>query len=284
MPSFPIIDTHLHLWDPKKLRYPWLDNIPMLNKSFLLGDYEVATKDLDVVKMVFVQCECEFAQCEEEVDLVTQFANIDKRIKGIVAWAPLENGLAVKEVLDRYSENKLVKGVRRIIQFEADPEFCLQKEFVQGVQLLAQYNYTFDICVSHSQLGNAIKLVQLCPGVQFILDHIGKPDIKNQLLDPWRSQILQLSKFDNVCCKLSGLVTEANHTEWKREELASYLHYMLEYFTPDRLMFGGDWPVVLQAANYTDWVEILDWALSSLSPTDLRKIYQKNAERVYSIN
>jgi L-fuconolactonase len=233
--------------------------------------------------MIFMQCECEFSQCEAEVDWVTRLADIDERIKGIVAWAPLEKGLVVKEVLDRYSENKLVKGIRRIIQFESNPEFCLQKEFVQGVQLLAEYNYTFDICVSHGQLEKVIKLVRLCPDVRFVLDHIGKPDIKNQLLDPWRSQLLELSNYDNVCCKLSGLVTEANHTEWKKEDLVSYFSYVLEYFTPDRLLFGGDWPVVLQAANYTEWLETLDWLLSALALNDLLKIYRENAERVYRI-
>ena len=284
MPSFPITDTHLHLWDPNNLRYPWLDNIPLLNKPFLPGDYAAATSDLQIEKMVFVQCECEFAQCEAEVDWVTQCAAIDNRVKGIVAWAPLENGLAAKEVLDRYSENKLVKGIRRIIQFESDPEFCLRNDFVKGVQLLPQYNYPFDICISHHQLEKVISLVRQCPEVQFILDHIGKPDIKNQQLEPWRSQIFELSKFDNVWCKLSGLVTEADHTEWKKEDLLSYIQAVLECFTPQRIMFGGDWPVVLEAASYIEWVETLDWALSGLSQEDLRKIYKENAESFYSIN
>lgn len=283
MPSFSIIDTHLHLWDPEVLRYPWLDSIPLLNRSFLLEDYESATAENQVDKMVFVQCECEFSQCEEEVEWVTHLATLDQRIKGIVAWAPLEQGLESAKILDRYSENKLVKGIRRIIQFEPDPDFCLREGFVKGVQLLSRYNYTFDICVAHHQLDNVIKLVQVFPETQFILDHIGKPDIKNHSVEPWRSHIKELAKLDNVHCKLSGLVTEADHKKWKQDDLIDYIQAVLKYFTPHKLMFGGDWPVILQASSYKKWIETLDWALSDLSQNELLKIYQNNAERLYRI-
>ena len=117
MPAFPIIDTHLHLWDPQHLNYPWLDDVPLLNKPYLLEDYEKATAHVDVDKMVFLQCECAFDQCEQEASWITELAAVDNRIQGIVPWAPLELGHKASDVLDRYAENKLIKGIRRIIQF-----------------------------------------------------------------------------------------------------------------------------------------------------------------------
>lgn len=223
MPSFSIVDTHLHVWDPAHLRYPWLDSIELLNKRYLLKDYQAETKGIEIEKMVFVQCECASEQCEEEVAWATQLSQEDKRLQGIVAWAPLEMGKAVIPMLDRYKTNPLVKGIRRIIQFEPDPDFCLRPSFLAGVQLLADYGFTFDICVAHHQLQKAIALVRACPDVTFVLDHMGKPDIKNHLMDAWKSHISELSAMHNVHCKLSGLLTEADHVGWKSQDIGDYV-------------------------------------------------------------
>ena len=284
MPSFSIIDTHVHLWNPGELRYPWLDDLPLLNKPYLPPDYYAATRQLSIEKTVFVQCECTVEQCEKETEWVTSFAKLDEKMCGIVAWAPLENGKAAAEVLERYTDNKLVKGIRRIIQYEPDPGFCLTKEFIEGVQLLTNYNFSFDICVSHLQLEYVVGLVRACPKVQFILDHMGKPDIRNQRTEPWRSQVRQLSEFENVYCKVSGLVTEADHNRWESWQLQPFIDTVIEYFTPDRLIFGGDWPVVTQAANYQKWVDTLDSLLIGLHEQQLVKIYRTNAEQFYRLH
>jgi L-fuconolactonase len=283
MPSFPIIDTHLHLWDPQHLRYPWLDDIPLLNQPYLLEHYKKATTHIKVDKMVFLQCECIFEQCEQEAAWITKLAQIDSRIQGIVPWAPLEKGEIARDVLDRFSENNLVKGIRRVIQFEPDIEFCLQSRFIRGVQLLADYDFSFDICISHLQLKNAIKFVKQCPEVQFMFDHIGKPDIKNQVFEPWKTELRELARMENVYCKISGLVTEADHKHWKKEDLKPYMDHVLECFGVDRICFGGDWPVAFQATEYPRWVETLDWALEEYSEDDLRKIYRENAIAFYKL-
>lgn len=283
MPTKPIIDTHLHLWDPNNLRYPWLDEIPLLNKPYLLNDYDDATSGIIVEKMVFVQCECLFSQCEQEAEWVTRLAQADERIQGIVPWAPLEKGEGAKDILERFSQNQLVKGIRRIIQFEPDDGFCLQPGFIRGVRMLAEYNMSFDLCISHLQLKNTIKLVQLCPQVHFILDHIGKPNIKDQLFEPWKKELKELATLKNVCCKMSGLVTEADHKIWKMEDLKPYVVYALEAFGVERIMFGGDWPVATQAAGYSVWVDALDRALAGLSENELQKIYHDNALKFYKL-
>ena len=172
MLNFPIIDTHLHLWNPSYLRYPWLDSNELLNRPYLLDQFRQACGAVQVEQMVFLQCECEFSQFREEANWVTALAKDEPRITGIVPWAPLEKGEDVRADLELLSANPLIKGIRRIIQFEPDPEFCLRPDFVKGVQALPDYGLHFEICVAHSQLANTLKMVDQCPNTQFILNHI----------------------------------------------------------------------------------------------------------------
>jgi L-fuconolactonase len=283
MPSFPIVDTHLHIWDLSRLRYPWLASVPKLNRNHLIEDYQQACGPVQVGKMVFVQCECDPVQAPEEAEWVSEVAKKDPRIRGIVAWAPLEKGDAAEPDLVRLNDNPRVKGIRRIIQFEPDIGFCLRPDFVRGVQSLHAYGLSFDLCINHLQLANTIRLVKQCPDVSFVLDHIGKPDIKAGRLDPWRAELRELSRLENVTCKLSGLVTEADHAKWKPADLRPYLDHVVECFGFDRVMYGGDWPVSTQAADYPRWVATLDEALQGCSREDLRKVYVTNAEEFYRV-
>jgi L-fuconolactonase len=283
MPSFPIVDTHVHIWDLARLRYPWLASVPKLNKDHLIGDYRRACGTVEVAKMVFVQCECDPSQFQQEAEWVSHVARAEPRMRGMVAWAPLEKGLAAEPDLSRLAGNSLVKGIRRIIQFESDVEFCLRPDFVRGVQMLHGHGLSFDLCINHLQLANTIKLVRQCPDVSFVLDHIGKPDIKAGRLDPWRAELRELSRMENVWCKLSGLVTEADHAKWTPADLRPYIDHVVDCFGFDRVMFGGDWPVSTQATEYPRWVETLDEALHGASASELRKIYVTNAEGFYRV-
>ncbi|MSU23110.1 MAG: amidohydrolase [Opitutus sp.] len=283
MPNFPIVDTHLHLWDLGRLRYPWLASVPALNKNHLIDDYRRACGSVAVAKMVFLQCECDATQHLAEADWVTEVARTDPRIRGIVPWAPVERGEAAGDALSQLAANPLVKGIRRIIQFEADQGFCLKPEFVRGVQLLHTHGLSFDLCINHRQLANTIKLVRQCPNVSFVLDHIGKPDIKAGLLDPWRAELRELSRLENVWCKVSGLVTEADFATWTPADLRPYLDHVIDCFGFGRVMFGGDWPVSTQATDYPRWVATLDDALRGCSPDELRQLYVTNAEKFYRV-
>lgn len=283
MPSFPIIDTHLHLWDPGRLRYPWLAEVPGLNRSHLIDDYRRACGAVDVAKMVFVQCDCDPAQALDEVNWVTDVARGDHRLRGIVAQAPLERGETAGAHLAQLAKNPLVKGVRRLIQSEVDDAFCLRPDFVRGVQLLPRHGFSFDLCILHRHLAATITLVRQCPQVTFILDHIGKPDIKSGRLDPWRAELRELSQLENVWCKVSGLVTEADLARWSPADLQPYLDHVFACFGFDRVMFGGDWPVSTLASEYPRWVEVLDDALRGATPDELQRFYVRNAERVYRL-
>ena len=282
--KIPIIDTHLHIWDIDNLDYPWLEEVPPLNRTFLIDDYRAATKNFNIEKMVFLQCEAEFSQYRDEVDWVSSIAREQEpRIRGIVAWAPLEKGAACREDLEWLARNPLVKGVRRIIQFEPDMAFCLRPDFVAGVRLLAEYGLTFDICIDHRHYENTIKFIEQVPDVPMILDHIGKPGIKEGLLDPWRDQVRRMAAFPNVHCKVSSLATEADHENWTVDGLRPYVDHIFECFGFDRTVFGGDWPVSTLAATYDTCVTTLEELVSGASEEELTKLFHDNAERFYNV-
>jgi predicted TIM-barrel fold metal-dependent hydrolase len=284
MPDFPIVDAHVHLWDPARFRIPWLDGNALLDQPYLLEEYRAHTAGVEVEALVYLQVEVAPAYSLLEAQFVADLARDDRRIKAIVAWAPLEDGMRARSYLDALVKiSPLVKGVRRIVQGESDPNFSLRPDFVRGTQLLADYGLSCDICIYHPQLAATIELVRQCPQVQFILDHLGKPAIKDHLLEPWRAQLAELAGLPNVICKISGAATEADHQGWQAEDLEPYIAHALAVFGEDRVAFGGDWPVVLMAAPYSRWVATLDALTAQLAPEAKRKLWAENARRFYRL-
>jgi L-fuconolactonase len=280
----PMIDTHVHLWDPTRLRIPWLDTIELLNAPFGMLEYDTHTGGLPIEGLVYVQVDVAPAYGLIEAQQIAALANEEPRLQGIVAYAPLEDGLRVRSYLDALvAISPLIKGVRRIVQGEADPAYCLRPDFVLGVRQLASYGLSCDICIKHEQLGPTVGLVRLCPEVQFILDHLGKPDIKGGQFEPWASQLAELASLPNVCCKISGMVTEADHAGWQVSDLAPYVAHALAVFGEDRVLYGGDWPVVLLASEYQRWVAALDVLTEELSATARQKLWAENGRRVYRL-
>jgi len=218
----------------------------------------------------------------QEVEWVTSLAQLEPRIQAIVAFSPLEQGEDVRAYLQKLMAYPLVKGVRRLIQSEAQG-FCIQPDFVKGVQLLTEFGYSFDICVLHYQLEDVLQLVQQCPEVSFVLDHIGKPNIKTGLFDPWRKQIIALANFPNVSCKISGLATEADWETWTPEILKPYVNQVISAFGPERIMFGGDWPVSTLATTYQNWVETLEGITAVYSNEIQHQLFYQNANSFYKM-
>ncbi len=282
--SKPVVDSHVHLINPELLNYCWKDNNPLFHKLYLLQDYKKACGNIKIEKIVFVEVFREPSQYLKEVEWITRLAKYEPRIKGIVAWAPLEDREKARIALGKLSKNLLVKGVRRIIQHEKDIEFCLRPDFIKGVQILTDYNFSFDICVFPRHLENTVKFVNQCPEVRFVLDHMGKPDIKNQMFDPWRKWIKELSQAPDLYCKVSGIVTEADPKHWKEDDLKPYLYYVLECFGFDRVMYGGDWPFVLTASKYKRWFEAISFLVDEFSDAELNKLFYKNAMDFYSLD
>lgn len=284
MPDFPIVDSHVHLADPKRFAYAWTKNAPSLNRTVLPADLTKAAAPVKVDQIVFVEVDVDYPRHIDEAAWVQSLAQSDPRLKGMVAALPLEQGKAAKAELDKLRQNKILRGIRRLIQNQADPDFCIQPNFIEGLKLLSTHDLVFDICIFHHHLPNAIKMVRQCPEVRFVLDHIGKPGIKAGLMDPWRKGLKELASLPNVHCKISGVTTEADHKNWTREQLKPYIAHTIDTFGFDRVMYGGDWHVLELAGTYPQWVEIVDWVVDSATPAEKRKLFRDNAIRFYRLD
>jgi L-fuconolactonase len=286
MPLGPIVDSHVHLWDPTRFRMSWLDGNGILDKPYGLTDYRAHTQGVDVEAIVYLQVEVNPPYSLLEAQWVADLDDAGSpSIGAIVPWAPLEDGEHARSFIEALvAIDPRIRGIRRLYQDEPNIDFCVQPEFIRGVRLLPEYNLSFDLCLKHPQLANTIEFVRSCPKVSFVLDHIAKPDIKAGLLDPWRTEIRQLAAFPNVLCKLSGMVTEADTQHWTIDDLRPYYETIYGAFGEDRVMFGGDWPVVLTASRWRRWADTLDELTASLSETQKRKLWRENARRFYRID
>lgn len=276
-----IIDSHMHLWNPALLTYAWLESEPPLNRPFLPADFRTAVTNLEVESAVFVQADCLPEQGIDEVKWVSKIAG-DVPVSGIVAFAPLEQGNAVRPTLEALKQYPLVKGIRRLIQSEG-AGFATRHDFFEGVQALADYDFSFDLCIRHHQLADVIELVSRCPNVNFVLDHVGKPDIAHGEIARWGEEIQVLAQHENVACKLSGMVTEANLTAWTTDDLRPYVEHVLNAFGSHRVMFGSDWPVCTLAASYARWLETAQQFISHLPADEQECILYGNAKHFYRL-
>lgn len=232
MSNMTLIDSHVHLWDTARLDYPWLTGIPAIDSPHLPGEYRDASEGYDVEKLVFVQCDVADGQSRDEVRWISELAETDEpRIAGIVAWAPVAEGSAVAPELEWLATMPLVGGVRQLIQPEADNAFCAKPDFVRGVQLVGQAGLSFDLCIKgDGQFASVLALVEQCPDVRFVLDHIGKPFIAEGIVEPWAGYIGQLAEASNVFCKISGVTTEAVWESWSPDSLRPYTDIVFEAY------------------------------------------------------
>ncbi len=284
MIDFPIIDTHVHLWNPDRFRMAWLDGNELLNQPYDYSQFRQHSSQNSLEAFVYVEVGVEPAYAFLEAQWVANLAQQEVNLKGIVAAAPLEDGERLRYYLQALTAlGPQIKGVRRLLQDEADPAFCLQPGFVEGVRLLPEFGLSFDLCIRHYQLPAVIELVKRCPETNFILDHIAKPDIRHGLSDPWQEHISELATRPNVVCKISGLVTEADHQNWTEADLVPYVNHVLAAFGEERVLFGSDWPVALLASDYTRWVQTLDNLTAGLSAEARGKLWAGNARRFYRL-
>jgi L-fuconolactonase len=283
MPEFPIVDAHVHLYDPGVIRYGWMAGRPVLDRQRLMAQLDAERGPVEIEALVWVEVGADPGQYLQEASFAHGLARADRRIRALVAHAPLERGAAVTPDLEKLAAHGLTRGIRRLLQDEPDDAFCLQPSFVEGVQLLARFDLSFDICVYHRQLAGALELVRRCSEVRFVLDHAGKPGIRAGLMEPWCTHIAELAALPNVWCKLSGLITEADHAQWTRAHLRPYIQHVIECFGCERVMFGSDWPVAEETHRCREWVEIVDRALAGVSEVERRKVFRDNAIAFYRL-
>jgi len=272
------IDAHQHFWKFDPVRDSWIDHtMQKIQKDFLPEDLLWLLTENNFEGCVAVQA----SQSEEETKFLVELAKNNDFIKGVVGWADLCSK-NIAERLGHFSIQEKIKGFRHVVQGEPD-DFMFRKDFRNGIAALKQYNYTYDILIFHRQLPAAINLIQTFPDQAFVIDHIAKPDIKSGDILSWKKGIEEISKHENVFCKISGMVTEADWNLWKADDLKPYLDVVFDNFSIDKLMFGSDWPVCNVAADYTTVVKTLENYISHFSIEDQNKIWYQNAKLFYKL-
>ena len=273
------VDSHQHFWIFDLVRDTWItEEMVNIRGDFLPDDLKPILDQNNVTACVAVQAD----QSDAETAFLLDLAEKNSFIKGIVGWVDLRSA-DLREQLEHYRVFDKLKGFRHIVQAE-EPGFMLEPAFLKGVAALKDYGFTYDILVGSSQIREAAKLVELNPGQNFVLDHLGKPPIKSREIHAWSADIAELAAHENVYCKLSGMVTEADPDNWRPAHLYPYMDIVLNAFGVRRVMFGSDWPVCKLAAEYDEVCDLTDSYLESLSVNEQELIWAGNAIKFYKLD
>jgi L-fuconolactonase len=250
----------------------------VIQRDFLPSDLAPILQAHHIDGCVSVQAD----QTEKETNFLLEFANENEFIKGVVGWVDLRAD-DVYERLEHYSQFKKLKGFRHVVQGESDSEFMLRPKFKNGIIELGVYDFTYDILIYHYQLEQAIQFVKQHPEQKFVLDHIGKPDIKSGEFFEWQTNIKKLALHQNVYCKVSGMVTENEWKDWKISDFKVYLESVVKAFGTERLMYGSDFPVCTLAATYGEQLNIVKEYFSAFTSLEKKKIMGDNAIKFYNL-
>jgi L-fuconolactonase len=274
------IDSHHHFWQYDPAQYDWIvDSMSVLRRDFLPDDLRRRTAQAGVDGVVSVQAR----QTLDETWWLLSLAKRHDFIRGVVGWVPLASPDLRRDLESLAREHKLV-GMRHVVQGEPDENFILRDDFNRGVAALLDFGLRYDILIFERHLPQTIRFVDRHPGQLFVLDHVAKPRIKAREIEPWRENIAELARRDNVYCKVSGMVTEADPRNWTPEQVRPYFDVVLEAFGPDRLMFGSDWPVCLVGIDYQRWGEIVRGWTESLTTSEQDRIFGGTAIEAYGLD
>ena len=273
------IDAHHHLWRYSAAEYGWIDDsMGALRRDFLPKDLVAAMASVGVDGAVTVQAR----QSLEETRWLLGLADDCEAIRGVVGWAPIA-GEEFPSVMEEFADRKKLKGLRHIIQGEKDENYILREDFNSGIRAMLGSGLVYDILIYERHLPQTIEFVDRHPEQVFVLDHVAKPMIREGLLEPWAARIRELGKRENVWCKVSGMVTEADWGAWSLEELRPYLDVAVEAFGPERLIAGSDWPVCLVASEYRRWFDVLGEYFSGFSEIERAAVFGGTATEVYRL-
>jgi predicted TIM-barrel fold metal-dependent hydrolase len=293
---FPIVDTHQHLWDLSKFTLPWLKRNEALKSDYLPKDYAEATAKLckfkagsamlpgKVVKTVYMEVDVDPSQQVQEAEYVINLCKSRETpmVAAVISGRPASEGFA--KYITSYKDNKYIKGVRQVLHGDGTPKgYGLDKQFIKGIQLLGELGLRYDICIRPGELLDAAKLIDACPGTRFILDHCGNANVQEKDHSQWKKDIAEVAKRKQVMCKVSGIIASAKPGEWTENDLAPIIKHVLEVFGPNRVMFGGDWPVCTLAAPLNVWIETLYLIVRDRSEEQLRKLFHDNAVKFYEL-
>lgn len=272
-------DTHQHFWKYNDRDYGWMGpGMEALKRDRLPGDLAGLLKKTGIDGTVTVQAR----QCLKETEFLLRLADENPFIKGVVGWVDLCSP-QLELQLERFCYHPKLRGVRHVVQDEPDNRFMMRDDFMKGISRLRKYNLTYDLLLFPKHLPVACELVAQFAEQTFILDHISKPLIKDGKIEPWANDMRRLASFENVSCKISGMVTEADWHNWKPEDFKPYMDIALEAFGVSRIMVGSDWPVCTLAGEYEDVIQIAADYLQQLSPDEQACIWAENPKRTYQI-
>lgn len=273
------IDSHQHFWKYDPVRDSWItDAMAVIKKDFLPFDLKPVLKENGFEGCVTVQSD----QSEAENEFQLNNAELYDFIKGVVGWADLSSP-CVEERLEYYSQFEKMKGFRHVLQGEKDRAYMLQPSFMKGVGLLKKYSFTYDILIFPDQLKYTTDFVKAFPDQPFVIDHIAKPGIKDKKIEEWKKDIEKIASYENVYCKISGMITEADWKKWKKEEIYPYIDTVIEAFGIDRVMFGSDWPVCLVAGSYEKVAGMARDYIASFSKNEKDLFFGGNAIKFYHL-
>ncbi len=273
------IDAHVHFWEYNPVQNSWItDEMAVLKRDFLPADIQPLLETHAMDSCVLIQVN----QSEKENDFFLRLASENSFIKGIVGWVDL-TAANLSERLAVYQHSPKICGFRHILQNEADRTFMLRPDFKRGITALCKFDYTYDLLIYSDQLPHAAGLVKSFPNQPFIIDHLAKPAIREKEIAFWKRQLYNISRMDNVYCKLSGMVTESHWNNWSKEIFWPYIDAVVESFGVDRIVFGSDWPACLPAASYGEVIEIMEDYFSSFSILEQEKLFGGNAMTFYGL-
>jgi L-fuconolactonase len=278
-----ILDSHVHITDCTHVGYRW-EHFETVPRATLPADYFAAVGDDPVEALVFVEAGAMPDRSLDEARWIDGLAKAGTPIAAIVAQADMRRGAAVAEELDRLADIPLVRGVRWILEppFEEDPDCCVRPGFVEAAKLLPGYDYTLDISIKNRALPNLLRLVDQCPDVSFVLDHIAKPDIGGGQWEPWHTQLRELAGFGNIVCKISGVPMEAG-PGWSVAQVRPYVEAVADAFGPDRILFGSDYPAQHPIGTFGSWTAAIVEIMADRPADEIDRYFYRNALHTYRI-
>jgi L-fuconolactonase len=273
------IDAHQHYWNIERGNLGWLEEGTIMYRSYLPGDLKPNLSKHGMDATIVVQAEPK----HEETDFLLALAASEPTIAGVVGWLDLESP-DYRSVYERFKRDPKFVGFRVMIQEMADANEVLAPAYIEALTYFAEQKQPIDLLMRASQLDTVVQLLEQVPLLHAVIDHIGKPAIASGELEPWKEQLRIIASYPNVYCKLSGMVTEADHLKWEQEQFVPYIHHAIECFGPKRVMFGSDWPVCLLAASYDQCMDVLESALpEGYSKEEREALFGGNAARFYRI-
>ncbi|WP_066832619.1 amidohydrolase family protein [Rufibacter ruber] len=275
----PRIDAHQHFWEFNPARESWVtEDMAVIRRDFLPQELQPLLQEHGFDGCVLVQT----AQPEHENEILLEWARAHEFIKGVVGWVDFF-AADIEERLSRLSQHPKLKGFRYVLQGAEDKALMLQPAFQHGIAQLRRYGFSYDILIYPDQLAYTAELTAAFPDQPFVLNHLAKPDIKGGDFQTWRKAMEAFAAQENVCCKVSGLVTQADWQNWQKRDFTPYLDTLAEVFGPKRLLFGSDWPVCLVAASYAEVLGLVQEYFSPFSPQEQELVFGGNAVAFYKL-